>query len=118
MLRSGRDTDRKKRNIKNNTEEEWEEVVHIYRENKRNREERRESFRFGCLLQLWTVEVLALHWSAHSQDLCLGDTSSSDQQEEPQGDLTLTGNVLLGNLWNFQNSFHKKYLWMVASAIS
>ena len=30
-----RDTDRKQRNIRNNTEEEWEEVVQIYRENKR-----------------------------------------------------------------------------------
>ena len=34
------------------------------------------------------------------------------------GYLTLTGNVLLGNLWNFQNNFHKKHPWMVASAIS
>ena len=56
VLRCGRDTDRKQRNIKNNTEEEWEEVVQIYRENKRKREERREkvqeeSFRFGCLVQ-------------------------------------------------------------------
>ena len=31
---------------------------------------------------------------------------------------TLTGNVLQGNLWNFQNSFHKNYPWMVAPAIS
>ena len=41
MLRCGRDTDRKQRNIKNNTEEEWEEVVQIHKENKRKREERR-----------------------------------------------------------------------------
>ena len=34
------------------------------------------------------------------------------------GYLTLTGNVLLGNLWNFQNRFHKKLLQMPASAIS
>ena len=34
------------------------------------------------------------------------------------GYLTLTGNVLLGNLCNFKNSFHKKHLQMVASAIS
>ena len=33
------------------------------------------------------------------------------------GYLTLTGNVLLGNLWNFQESFHKNYPRMVASAI-
>ena len=55
VLRCGRDTDRKQRNTKNNTEEQ-DEVVQIYRENKRKREERREkvqeeSFRFGCLLQ-------------------------------------------------------------------
>ena len=43
VLRCGRDTDRKQRNIKNNTEEEWEEVVQIYRENKRKIEERRET---------------------------------------------------------------------------
>ena len=42
VLRCERDTYRKKRNIKNNTEEEWEEIVQIYRENKRKREERRE----------------------------------------------------------------------------
>ena len=34
------------------------------------------------------------------------------------GYLTLTGNVILGNLWNFQNRFHKKHPWMPASAIS
>ena len=56
VLRCGRDTNRKQRNIKNNTEEEWDEVVQIYRENKRKREERKEkvseeSFRFGCLVQ-------------------------------------------------------------------
>ena len=34
------------------------------------------------------------------------------------GYLTLTGNVLLGNLWNFRNSFHKNYPRMVASALS
>ena len=34
------------------------------------------------------------------------------------GYLTLTGNVFLGNLWNFQNSFPKKHLQMMASAIS
>ena len=42
VLRCERDTDGKQRNFKNNTEEEWEEVVQIYRENKRKREERRE----------------------------------------------------------------------------
>ena len=42
VLRCKRYTDRKPMNIKNNTEEEWEEVVQIYRENKRKREERRE----------------------------------------------------------------------------
>ena len=34
------------------------------------------------------------------------------------GYVTLTGNVLLGNLWSFQNSFHKKHLQMPTSAIS
>ena len=33
------------------------------------------------------------------------------------GYLTLTGNVLLGNLWNFQNSFHKKHPQMPASEL-
>ena len=36
---------RKEANIKDNTEEEWEEVVQIFRENKRKREERRKTFR-------------------------------------------------------------------------
>ena len=34
------------------------------------------------------------------------------------GYLTLTRNVLLGNLWNFQDRFHKKLPQMLASAIS
>ena len=34
------------------------------------------------------------------------------------GYLILTGNVLLGNLCNFKNSFHKKHPRMAASAIS
>ena len=34
------------------------------------------------------------------------------------GYLRLTGNVLLENLWSFQNRFHKKHLRMLASAIS
>ena len=34
------------------------------------------------------------------------------------GYLTLTGNVLLGNVWNFQNRFQKKHLRMPTSAIS
>ena len=34
------------------------------------------------------------------------------------GHQTLTGNVLLGNLWNFHGSFHKKHQQMPASAIS
>ena len=42
VLRCGRDTDRKKRSIGNKTEEEWEEVVQICRENKRKREKRRD----------------------------------------------------------------------------
>ena len=33
------------------------------------------------------------------------------------GYLILTGNIFLGNLWNFQNRFHKKHLRMMASAI-
>ena len=35
VLQCGRDVDRKEANIKDNTEEEWEEVVQIFRENKR-----------------------------------------------------------------------------------
>ena len=34
------------------------------------------------------------------------------------GYLALTRNVVLGNLWTFQNNFHKKHLQMAASAIS
>ena len=34
------------------------------------------------------------------------------------GYLTLTGNALLGNLWNFQNRFHKKHSAMLVSASS
>ena len=45
VLQCGRDVDRKEANIKDNTEEEWEEVVQIFRENKRKREERRKTFR-------------------------------------------------------------------------
>ena len=33
------------------------------------------------------------------------------------GYLTLTGNAHLGNLWNFQNSFHKKHPQMPASEL-
>ena len=90
VFKCGRDTDRKQRNIKNNTEEEWEEVVLIFRENKKKekKEERKfrkkNQFRFGRLAQPRTVDVLALNWSAKSQDLCWGDTSSSDQREETQ----------------------------------
>ena len=55
VLKCGRDTDRKQRNIKNNAEEEWEEVVEMYSENKRKREERKfrktNQFRFGRLVQ-------------------------------------------------------------------
>ena len=42
VLQCGRDRDRKHRNIKNNNEEEWKEVVQVFRENKRKRDERRE----------------------------------------------------------------------------
>ena len=45
VLQCGRGVDRKEANIKDNTEEEWEEVVQIFRENKRKREERRKTFR-------------------------------------------------------------------------
>ena len=45
VLQGGRGVDRKEANIKDNTEEEWEEVVQIFRENKRKREERRKTFR-------------------------------------------------------------------------
>ena len=42
----------------------------------------------SILVFLWLtvkwVDVLALNWSAQSQDLCWEDTSSSDQREEPQ----------------------------------
>lgn len=41
-LQCGRDEDRKQKNIKDNTDEEWEDVVQIFKENKRRREKRRE----------------------------------------------------------------------------
>ena len=42
VLKCGRDRDRKQRNIKNNTEKEWEKVVQIFRENARKIEKIRE----------------------------------------------------------------------------
>ena len=42
VLNWGINTDKRQKNIKNNTEEEWEEVVQIFRESKRKREKRRE----------------------------------------------------------------------------
>ena len=39
-LQCGRDEDRKQRNIKDNTDEEWEDVVQIFKENKRRREKK------------------------------------------------------------------------------
>ena len=37
---------------------------------------RKKQFRLSCLVQLWTLDVLGLNWSAQLQDLCRGDTSS------------------------------------------
>ena len=45
VLKYGRDTDRKQRNIRNNTVEEWEEVVQIFRVNKKK--ETKEEKKFG-----------------------------------------------------------------------
>ena len=45
VLNCGKDEDTKRRNIKDNTGEEWDEVVKIFRENKRKREERKRKFR-------------------------------------------------------------------------
>ena len=39
VLKCGEDRDRKQRNAKNDTGEKWEEIVQIFRENKRKREE-------------------------------------------------------------------------------
>ena len=56
------------------------------KQEKEKKEERKfrkkNQFRFGLLVQPWEVDVLAMNWSAQSQDLCWGDTSSSDQREE------------------------------------
>ena len=41
---------------------------------------RKKQFRFGRLVQPWTVHVLALNLPAQSQDLLRGDTSPSDQK--------------------------------------
>ena len=45
MLKYGRDTDRKQRNIRNNTVEEWEEVVQIFRVNKKKETKEEKKFR-------------------------------------------------------------------------
>ena len=42
VLQCERDEDRKQRNMKDNNDEEWEEVVQIFKENRRKREKRRE----------------------------------------------------------------------------
>ena len=66
VLKCRRDRDRKQRNIKNNTEEEWEKVVQIFRENTRKIENlerkfrKKKQFRFGRLVQPLSVDVLAL----------------------------------------------------------
>ena len=45
VLKYGRDTDRKQRNIRNNTVEEWEEVVQIFRVNKKKEKNEEKTFR-------------------------------------------------------------------------
>ena len=45
VLKCRRDRDRKQRNIKNNTEEKWEKVVQIFRENTRKIENLERKFR-------------------------------------------------------------------------
>ena len=45
VLKCGRDTDRKQRNIRNNTVEEWEEVVQIFRVNKKKETKEEKKFR-------------------------------------------------------------------------
>ena len=45
VLKCGRGRDRKQRNIKNNTEEKWEKVVQIFRENTRKIENLERKFR-------------------------------------------------------------------------
>ena len=45
VLKCGRDTDRKQRNIRNNTVEEWEEVVQIFRVNKKKEKNEEKTFR-------------------------------------------------------------------------
>ena len=64
MLKCGKD--RKQRSIKNNTEQKWEEVVQIFKDKKKRRKkrqnlERKKQFRFGRLVQPWTVDILALN---------------------------------------------------------
>ena len=80
VLNWGINTDKRQKNIKNNTEEEWEEVVQIFRENKkkekkeqRKLEEEPVQIRWSCTTA--AVDVLALNWFAQSQDLCWGDAS-------------------------------------------
>ena len=61
-----------------------------------------------------------------SENSCLKNFINFQEEHPPEiaflnkvaSYLTLTGNVLLGSLWNFQNRFHKKHPGMLASAIS
>ena len=61
-----------------------------------------------------------------SENSCSKNFANFQEKHPPEiafmnkvtGYLTLTGNVLLENLWNFQSSFHKKHSRMVASAIN
>ena len=55
---------------------------------KEKKEERRfrkrNQFRYGGVVQPWTVDVFALNWSAHSKDLCCEKIFTFDQREQPQ----------------------------------
>ena len=92
--------DRKQRNIKNNTEEEWEEVprvVQIFREKKKRKIEER---RTRVKVQRKKNQIRFVLYScgqcgcfgiefAQSQDLCWGDTFSSDDQRDELQELQL-----------------------------
>ena len=58
--------------------------IQIKQKKEQRKFRKKNQIRFGHLVQPWTVDVLALKWSAQSQDLCCGDKISSYQREEWQ----------------------------------
>ena len=49
------------------------------KEKEQNKETFLESFRFGCLVQPWTANVLALEIGLYNHNICAGETYPTDQ---------------------------------------